>query len=138
MTSQCEAKSYIEFANLRWPSGLPECQYCKQCDAVSTKCHSRRNYFCFRCEREFSVTSGTIFHGSKLSFTQIMKLITNDYRFAVDLARDLTIGYKPAWVWHQKIKEAKGSASLLKRPPSPRYKGYFQRGNIDLLTPPTN
>lgn len=63
--------------------------------------------------REFSVTSGTVFHSRKLSFRKLMMAIWEDVTAvkglaALHLTRKLGVEYKTAWVLLAKIREAIG------------------------------
>jgi hypothetical protein len=99
-------------ARLRWgPNGEQVCPACK----LAAKHHWRANRQQWRCRdqacrRDFSVTSGTIFHGHKLSVREILTAI---YTFvnstksvsAAALARELGCQWKTAWLLTQKIRE---------------------------------
>ncbi|MDW9776432.1 IS1595 family transposase [Sinorhizobium meliloti] len=63
--------------------------------------------------REFSVTSGTVFHSRKLSFRKLIMAIWEDVTAvkgiaALHLTRKLGVEYKTAWVLLAKIREAIG------------------------------
>jgi hypothetical protein len=63
--------------------------------------------------REFSVTSGTVFHSRKLSFKKLLLAIWEDVTAvkgiaALHLTRKLCVEYKTAWVLLAKISEAIG------------------------------
>ena len=48
---------------LRWPDGVD----CPRCDSKSIACmEDRHQYQCRSCRYQFSVTAGTIFHGTHL------------------------------------------------------------------------
>lgn len=88
------------------------CPHC-ECDAVNEYA-SRPIFKCKRCERQFSVTSGTIFHGRKLFFADILLAIgmfVNGVNgvSALKLGRDLDVSYKTAFVLAHKLRDAMGS-----------------------------
>lgn len=63
--------------------------------------------------REFSVTSGTVFHSRKLPFKKLIMAIWEDVTAvkgmaALHLTRKLGVEYKTAWVLLAKIREAIG------------------------------
>lgn len=99
-------------ARLRWgPKGE---QTCPTCGLVGKHYWrpTRKQWRCRdqACRRDFSVTSGTIFHGHKLSIREIlMALFTfiNSTKgvSAAALARELGCEWKSAWLLLQKIRE---------------------------------
>lgn len=63
--------------------------------------------------REFSVTSGTVFHSRKLTFKKLLVAIWEDITAvkgvaALHLTRKIGVEYKTAWVLLAKIREAVG------------------------------
>lgn len=70
-----EDKAYETFRRLRWPQAEGEavCCHCGCLDSYEIK--SRRKFECSGCGRQFSVTSNTIFHGRKKSFTDLLAAI---------------------------------------------------------------
>lgn len=64
--------------------------------------------------KEFSVTSGTVFHSRKLSFKKLLMAIWEEVTAvkglaALHLTRKLGVEYKTAWVLLAKIREAIGT-----------------------------
>lgn len=109
--SDGEDAAYATFRKLRWAQtdGAPVCCYCGCLDAYEIK--SRRRFECSGCGRQFSVTSNTIFHGRKKSFTDLLAaicIIMNAAKgvSALQLARDLKCQHKSAWILSHKIREA--------------------------------
>lgn len=109
-----EEKAYETFRRLRWPetSGAPACCYCGCLDPYEIK--SRRRFECSGCGRQFSVTSQTIFHGRKKSFTDLLAavcIVLNAAKgvSALQLARDLKCQHKTAWILAHKIRQALAS-----------------------------
>jgi hypothetical protein len=70
-----EEKAYETFRRLRWPEndGAAVCPFCGVCDCYEIK--SRRRFECSGCGKQFSVTSNTVFHGRKKSFTDLLAAI---------------------------------------------------------------
>ncbi|WAJ31609.1 IS1595 family transposase [Antarcticirhabdus aurantiaca] len=102
------------FRNIRWcdTRGEPVCPRCG-CAAVYEH-RSRRIFSCKACEKQFSVTSGTIFHARKLALRDILLAIAifaNSAKghSALHLSRDLNVQYKTAFVLAHKIREALGT-----------------------------
>lgn len=106
-----EDKAYTLFCQLRWTEtdGKPVCPRCGGLDAYVIA--SRRKFECKACKHHFSVTSGTIFASRKLSFTDILgavAIVCNAAKgvSALQLARDLDVQHKTAWVLSHKVREA--------------------------------
>lgn len=99
------------FRMVRWSEtdGKPVCPECGCCDAYDLK--SRQVYKCKGCYKQFSITSGTIFHSRKLAVRDILAAIAvfingaKGYS-ALQLSRDLAIDYKTAFVMLHKVREA--------------------------------
>lgn len=106
-----EEAAYATFCELRWTetNGKPVCPHCGCLDAYEIK--SRRRFECAGCGKQYSVTSGTIFHSRKKSFTDLLAavcIIANAAKglSALQLARDLDCQAKTAFVLCHKIREA--------------------------------
>ena len=106
-----EAKAYALFCSLRWPEteGAAICPRCGCSDAYDIP--SRRKFQCKACGHQFSVTSGTIFAGRKLAFTDLLAaivLFVNGAKgvSALQISRDLDCQYKTAYVLCHKLREA--------------------------------
>ena len=106
-----EAKAYALFCSLRWPEteGSAVCPRCGCSDAYDIP--SRRKFQCKACGHQFSVTSGTIFAGRKLAFTDLLAaivLFVNGAKgvSALQISRDLDCQYKTAYVLCHKLREA--------------------------------
>lgn len=93
---------------LRWPDGF-RCPACGGSEAWLTKRHL---FVCAECQRQTSVTVGTIFEGSRLPLLQWFRaawLITSQKRgvSATTLQEELGLGsYKTAWTLHHKLRKA--------------------------------
>lgn len=106
-----EEKAYETFRELRWPdtAGEPVCPHCGGLDAYEIK--SRRRFECRHCGKQFSVTSGTIFHSRKMSYTDLLAAIcivmnASKGLSAIQLSRDLDCQHKTAFVLGHKLREA--------------------------------
>lgn len=124
--SEAEYGNYLE--RLRWPRGI-NCIYCTysrvatmsgkagedkakakgpgRADSVSC----RRIFQCGNrtCRRQFSVTSGTIFHKTHVPLSKWFRAITlirNSPVTARALQRELQVSYQTAWYLKHRIQEA--------------------------------
>jgi transposase-like protein/IS5 family transposase len=99
------------FRNIRWADtdGEPVCPECGGLEHYDLK--SRPVWKCKDCGKQFSVTSGTIFHSRKLAVRDILAAIAifvngaKGYS-ALHLSRDLAVDYKTAFVLLHKVREA--------------------------------
>lgn len=109
---------------LRWKEGF-RCPKCDHPEAMLVHANHRRDadkrvplFECKRCHRQTSVTSGSIFHKSKVPLTKwflAVYLVSNDKRgiAATTLARDLGVSYPTAWLMLKKIRKAMGDRNSL-------------------------
>jgi transposase-like protein len=94
--------------NLRWPEGFL-CPYCGHDKAWSTK---RGLYRCCRCDKQISVTVGTIFQDTRkplqLWFRAIWYVVSQKNGVsALGLQKVLGLGsYHNAWEWLHKLRTA--------------------------------
>lgn len=103
------------FRAMRWPEtgGEPICPTCGCVDHYDLK--SRPVWKCKGCGKQFSVTSGCIFHARKLTIRDILAAIAifvngaKGYP-ALQLSRDLGVSYKCAFVLLHKCREAISAA----------------------------
>lgn len=100
---QCEQALF----SWRWPNGFicPNCHSTHYCEL---KC--RKLYQCQSCRQQTSVTSGTIFAGTKLPLNQwflAMHLLTQSKNglSALALKRDVGVSYNTAWSMKHKIMQ---------------------------------
>src|SRR5690606_886005 len=103
-----EDRAYETFCKLRWPEtdGEPVCPKCGGLGAY--RIPTRRRFKCRACLTQFSVTSGTIFHSRKLTFTDLLAaicMVMNAAKglSALQLGRDLDVQHKTAFVLAHKI-----------------------------------
>ena len=87
---------------LRWPNG-PVCPRCKSSgrEAIKRPIAGSAFYKCGRCHRQFTVTTGTRLHKTRIPLlvwwraAYLYSLHVN--LSATDLSRELKITYKTAW-----------------------------------------
>src|SRR6185437_7859046 len=106
-----EEAAYNTFKSLRWAStnGEPVCPACGCVECKPVK--GRITFRCTACAKQFSITSGTLFHGRKLAYVDLMAaicLFINGAKgmSAVQFSRDLDVQYKTAFVMAHKLREA--------------------------------
>jgi len=109
-----EDKAYETFCKLRWPEtdGEAVCPHCGGLDAY--KITTRRRFKCAACGKQFSVTSGTILASRKMAFVDLLAaicIVANAAKgiSALQLARDIDVQHKTAFVLAHKIREALAS-----------------------------
>ena len=102
---KCEA----ELTSSRWPSGFA-CPKCGGSSRSSFRRQGRRYWQCRGCQHQCSLTSGTIFEGTKLPLTVwflAMHLLTQAKNnvAALELMRHLGVCYRTAWLIKHKLLE---------------------------------
>lgn len=107
--SEQEAIDY--FAKIRW--GRLDEQACPHCGVIDQHRYVRlqKRWRCRHCYAGFSVTSGTVFHNHKLPLKKILEgvvLYANVVKgiSALQMARDLDVQHKTAFVLLHKIRES--------------------------------
>ncbi len=99
-------RKYLE--KIRWPRGV-KCPACG--DKSISRIVKRQVFECNKCRRQFSVTSGTIFHDSHLSlrtwFLAIHRISESKKGVSANqLKRELGVTYKTAWYLCHRIRQA--------------------------------
>jgi len=119
-----EAAAYEFMERLRWPE-KPVCPHCgsindhyflKPANGTSRKTRTgniseRRVWKCKDCRRQFSVLTGTIFHGSKVSLRTwlfvVVEMCANRNGIAArEIERKYGVHPKTAWFMAHRIREA--------------------------------
>jgi transposase-like protein len=106
-----EDEARAAFRAMRWHATDGE-PVCPACGCLAVYAYRTRPLFrCKGCGKQFSLTSGTIFHGRKLSFRDhllAVALFVNGAKgkSALELGRDLDVSYKTAFVMAHKLREA--------------------------------
>ena len=119
--SEEEAEARFQAFRFAATGGEPFCVWCK-CEVVyritrnvknrkTGAISTRRLFKCAKCLKQFSITSGSEFHGRKLSFKKIMAavlLFTNGAagNAALRLRRDLRCNHKTAWLLQHRVRDA--------------------------------
>jgi transposase-like protein len=122
---QSEADAYRFLEDLRWPNGKPVCPHCgsvrkhyflapKNGAARKTRTGSmsqRRVWKCADCRKQFSVLTGTIFHGSKIPvrtwvFVVFEMASSKNGVSAREIERKYDLTPKTAWFMMHRIREA--------------------------------
>jgi transposase-like protein len=109
-----DAEAYDAFKAIRWAGNDGE-PFCPRCGCVAVYEYRKRRIFrCQGCERQFSITTGTIFASRKLSYRDLLAAIAifvNGAKgiSALQLSRDLDVQYKTAFVLAHKLREAMGA-----------------------------
>lgn len=119
--SEERAESVFEAIRFAEKSGEPFCVWC-QCEVVyritrtvknrkTGAITQRRLFKCQKCLKQFSVTSGTQFHGRKLSYKKIMAAILLfadgvSGTAALRARRTLRCNHKTAWLLQHKLRES--------------------------------
>lgn len=100
-------KSCVSFLhNLKYPKGYN----CESCSSLEHWINTRNVFICKNCRRESSITSGTLFHKSRLPLTVIFRAMwwivaQKNGVSAEGLQRILGIGsYETAWTWLHRFR----------------------------------
>lgn len=108
-----EEEAYQTFCQMRWPENAGE-PYCPVCGCFHIYNLKRgRQLKCAGCGKEFTVTSGTIFHSRKMSYRNLLAatflaMSSAKGQSAITFSRQLGVQYKTAWVLYHKLREAMG------------------------------
>ena len=122
--TEADAYSYME--TLRWPNG-PICPHCgsmekhyfltpKTADGQARKTRTgtltqRRVWKCKTCRKQFSVITGTVFHGSKVPLHTwlmvVFEMCSNKNGIAArEIERKYGVAPKTAWFMTHRLREA--------------------------------
>jgi transposase-like protein len=97
---------YEYLAKNRWPNGFT----CEKCDNNTYWISAKHIYICMKCNHQYSLTAGTIMHGTKKPITYWFKAMwwfttRKSGVNAVNLQDLLGLGsYNTAWAWLQKLR----------------------------------
>ena len=115
-TSEIRARAALEKA--RWPEG-PVCPHCSAAERIARidgQSHRDGLLYCNQCKRQFTVTVGTVFQGSKIALTKwvlaIHLLATRSELSVSELQRLLGVTYKTAWLMARRLRKGTGEAYL--------------------------
>lgn len=103
-----KCREYLEA--IRWPEGI-ECPRCES--HIVSHLKDRKKWECAKCEYQFSVTAGTLFHDSHLPLWKwflAVYLVCESKKgiSANQLKRTLGVSYKTAWYLSHRIRAAMG------------------------------
>src|SRR3954451_9384056 len=121
-----EADAYRLLEDLRWTSGLPVCPHCGSMDehyflkpkdgtgerkTRTGALSQRRVWKCRDCRKQFSVLTGTIFHGTKIPLQAWLMVIfemcsDKNGISAREVERKYELTPKSAWFMLHRIREA--------------------------------
>jgi transposase-like protein len=111
-----DEEAHDRFRQIRWAdtNGDPVCPRCGGLTHYTYK--ARKLWKCKACTHQFSVTSGTIFASRKLAIRDYLLAIAIVVNGAkgqsmLQLARDLDVQYRTAFVMAHKLREALASES---------------------------
>ena len=105
-TTEVACRQYL--LALRWPNGFR----CPRCSFRKSWLTRRGLLHCQECDHETSVTSGTIFHGTRRPLRlwfQVMWWVTGQKNGASALGLQRILGirsYQTAWAWLHKLRRA--------------------------------
>jgi transposase-like protein len=119
-----EEQAYLLMEELRWPDG-PECSHCGHDKAYfltpknpegrrsgpATKRTVRRVWKCAKCRKQFSVLTGTIFHGTKVKLADwltVLVLMSSSKNGIAsrEVERLIDVTPETAWFMLHRIREA--------------------------------
>jgi transposase-like protein len=112
--SEPDCQRYL--ASIRWPEKV-ECVYCR---SKKVYCRSRCNgYKCPGCNKSFTVTTGTLFHSTKLPllkwFLAIAQILAAKKGISsLQLSRTIAVNKNTAWFMQHRIRRAMKTDVLLR------------------------
>jgi transposase-like protein len=104
--SEEKARKFLE--KCRWPNGI-RCPRCGH-EHIS-RLKNQRKFECAKCEYQFSVTAGTIFHGTRVSLRKwlvtIYLLVESKKGIsAKQIERTIGVSYPTAWYMMHRVRSA--------------------------------
>ncbi len=126
-----EADAWLFMEEMRWPEGEPKCSHCgfvgasfiRPLNGTSRKTRTgaateRRIWRCFDCRKQFSVTTGTVFHGTRLSLRTWVLVIfemcaSKNGVSAREIERKYGVCPRTAWFMLHRIREAMAGDPLV-------------------------
>jgi len=119
-----KARKYLEY--LRWPDGKPNCPHCgtiEKAYRIKPKSDSKSPvregvWKCKSCRKQFTVTVGTVFEGSRIPLNKWIMAValmcaSKKGISAHQLHRMLGITYKTAWFMCHRVRCAMDESPLL-------------------------
>lgn len=115
-----DEEAEARFRRMRWPDtdGAPVCPHCGHTHIWVQK--TRKLFKCAACRKQFSVTSGTIFHSAKMPLRDILHVIclfANAPKglSALQLSHDVGRTHKTIFVLLHKLREAVANGRAMLR-----------------------
>jgi transposase-like protein len=111
IASLSEERAFALFKSIRFAENQGE-PFCPHCGCVAVYTYKSRPIFkCQGCEKQFSLTSGTVFSHRKMSISDILYAIAEFIEgakgvSAMYLQRKFQCDYRTAWVLEHKLREA--------------------------------
>ncbi len=104
-----KAQCVAVLTQVRWSAGFV-CPQCGLTHAASFRLNGKPGWQCASCNRQTTLTSGTLFHSTKLSLTtwfQAMYFLTQTKTnlSALEMARLLGVSYSTAWRIKHKLMQ---------------------------------
>ncbi len=112
-----DVEAEVTFRKVRWAEtdGEPVCPHCGGLDAYECRRpNGALRFRCRACAKDFTITSGTLFHSHKMALRMYLAAIAifvNEVKGknALAMSRDLGLAYKSAFVLCHKLREAMAS-----------------------------
>jgi transposase-like protein len=129
--SKTEADAYLFMEELRWGDGEPLCPHCDNIGASyiqPSNGHSRKTrtgtmsqrrvWRCLACRKQFSVLTGTVFHGTKIPLRTWVLVVfemcaSKNGIAAREVERKYGMCARSAWFMMHRIREAMKNDSLV-------------------------
>ena len=115
-TNETRARAALE--KTRWPNG-PVCPHCNAAERIARidgQSHRAGLLYCNQCKRQFTVTVGTVFQGSKIPLSKwllaIHLMATRAQLSVSEMQRLLGVTYKTAWLMTRRLRKGNGDAYL--------------------------
>ena len=101
---------YAWLEKVRWSNG-PVCPHCGTRHGISSPKSKPHTYWCKSCRKNFTVTTGTILHGTRTPLPNWMYAIYSVMTArkgvsAMQLSKELGVQYRTAWYMLHRVREA--------------------------------
>lgn len=110
-SDECLAIAYLESIRWRKFRYCPKCGESERTSPTKSKNHRPGLYYCLSCKGLFTVTVGTLFHGSKVPLNKwllVFHLMAASKKgiSALQVQRMIDVSYNTAWFMCHRIREA--------------------------------
>lgn len=104
-----EEQCLVYLENIKWPNGF-ECEKCQHKECGKYQSGNRPVYQCKHCRKNHRLTSGTLFHRTKIPLRKWFLAIreisqSKNSLSALELHRHIDVNYKTAWLMKHKIMQ---------------------------------